>query len=463
MPRAAFSNGSAFLPKKGFRPGIFIDRMNLTETTEDVNRDRDEGIIQLMKDMLGRDNVVTAEEALRLLLDNIPRTSLGEETIALEDALARVCSRDIVSPEDLPPFPRSTVDGFAVKAEDTFGATETMPSYLNVSQEIFMGERPAFSLSKGTVARIPTGGILPAGADAAVMHEHVQPVDAAMIEVLVPVVPGENVIHAGEDVKRGEIVVRAGRRLRPQDIGVCAGLGLTGIAVCGRPMVSILSTGDEIVPAREIPEAGQVRDINSYVLSGMITNAGCVPVKKGIFRDDYEEIRSAIEASMKDSAAILVSGGTSVGTKDMVARIITDIGKPGLLFHGVSLKPGKPMMAGVVDGVPVFGLPGHPAAVGICFDIFVGPVLERLSGLGEPLRDRRRTVRARLSRNVSSPQGREEHVRVMLEERAEGLWAVPVPGKSGLITTLVKADGTFVIPLNRNGVEKGELIEVRLF
>jgi molybdopterin molybdotransferase len=417
-----------------------------------------------MKDMLGRENVVTAEEALKLLLDNLPRTAPPEITMGIEEALGMICCRDIVSPEDLPPFPRSTVDGFAVKAEDTFGAAETMPSYLNVSGEISMGERPAFSLPTGTAARIPTGGCLPAGADAAIMHEHVQPVDATMIEVLAPVVPGENVIQAGEDVKKGAIVLRAGRRLRPQDVGACAGLGITGIPVCKRPAVSILSTGDEIVAAREIPAAGQIRDINSHVLSGMIRNAGCVPIRKGIFRDEYTEIRSAIEAALKDSAAILVSGGTSVGAKDMLARIINDIGNPGLLFHGVSLKPGKPMMAGVIGGVPVFGLPGHPAAVGICFEIFVAPVLDLLSGLGEmPARDRWRTVMARLSRNISSPQGREEHVRVKLEEGAGGLRAVPVLGKSGLITTLVKADGTFVIPLNRNGVEKGELVEVRLF
>jgi molybdopterin molybdotransferase len=417
-----------------------------------------------MKDMLGREDVVTTGEALRLLLGNLPRTSPQEKMAAIEDALGMVISRDIVSPENLPPFSRSTVDGFAVKAEDTFGATETMPAYLTVAQEIFMGERPDFFLSRGTAAKIPTGGMLPAGADAAVMHEHVQPIDATMIEVLVPVVPGENVIHAGEDARKGEIVVRAGRRLRPQDIGACAGLGLTEVPVCEKPVVSIISTGDEVVAAGETPAAGQVRDINSYVLSGMIKNAGGVPVKKGIFRDDYEGIRSVIEGSMKDSAAILVSGGTSVGTKDMVGKIINDIGAPGLLFHGVSLKPGKPMMAGVIGGVPIFGLPGHPAAVGICFEIFVEPVLRILSGAGErPLECLRHTVTARLSRNISSPLGREEHVRVMFEEREGGIQAVPVLGKSGLITTLVKADGTFVIPLNRNGVEKGELVEVRLF
>ncbi len=407
--------------------------------------------------------MVTGADALRLLLESLPRTKPPEKMAATEEALGMICSRDIFSPEDLPSFSRSTVDGYAVKAEDTFGATETMPAYLSLSQEIFMGESPAFSLSKGAAARVPTGGMLPAGADAAVMYEHVQAVDDSLIEVLAPVVPGENVIHAGEDVKRGEIVVRAGRRLRPQDIGACSGLGMTEFPVFERPVVSIISTGDEIVPARETPAAGQVRDINSHLLSGMVRSAGCIPVRKGIFRDDYGVIRSVIEKSMEDSAAILLSGGTSVGTKDMVARIINDIGRPGVLFHGVSLKPGKPMIGGVMGGVPVFGLPGHPAAVGICFEIFVEPVLEALSGLGERSSWQRRcTVRARLSRNISSPQGREEHVRVMLEERQDGLWAVPVLGKSGLITTLVKADGTFVVPLNRNGVEKGEIVEVRL-
>ena len=191
---------------------------------------------------------------------------------------------------------------------------------------------------------------------------------------------------------------------------------------------------------------------------------GGIPVKKGIFRDEYKSLRDAIEAALSDSEAIVISGGTSVGTKDMVARIINDIGPPGVLFHGVSLKPGKPMIGGAINNIPVFGLPGHPAAVSICFELFIRPVLQILSGL----KDRwskysSRTVRARITKNVASSPGREEHVRVMLEEREGELWAVPVLGKSGLITTLVRADGTIVIPLHKNGIEAGQIVDVRLF
>jgi molybdopterin molybdotransferase len=196
----------------------------------------------------------------------------------------------------------------------------------------------------------------------------------------------------------------------------------------------------------------------------MVTEAEGIPRRKGILKDDYETIRAAVEAAMKDSDAIAVSGGTSVGTKDMIARIIGDIGGPGILFHGLSLKPGKPMIGGIIRGIPIFGLPGHPAAVSVCFEIFIKPVLNLLSGLEDRVADRLKgVVQARLSRNVSSSQGREEHIRVMLEERKDGLWAVPILGKSGLLRTLVKADGTFMIPASRNGIEKGDLVAVRLF
>jgi molybdopterin molybdotransferase len=416
-----------------------------------------------MKDMLGRGEVMSAGAALALLLRSLPAKKTTPEVIPLEDSLGRVCAEDIVSREDLPPFARSTVDGYAVKAGDTFGATETMPAYLGLGEEIEMGRKPRGELSKGIASKIPTGGMLPAGGDAVVMFEHVQTLDTATIEVLKPVVPGENVIQAGEDVKEGEVVVGKGRRMRPQDVGACAGIGVTRIPVFKMPRVSIVSTGDEIVPAPASPSAGQVRDINSYVLAGMIAEAGCLADRKGIIRDDYAAIRTAVERSMADSDAIIVSGGTSVGTKDMIARIIDDIGSPGVIFHGVSLKPGKPMIGGVMEGIPVFGLPGHPAAVSLCFEIFIRPVLDLLSGLGERTLRQRNTVKAVLSRNVSSPQGREEHVRVVIEESDGELSAVPLLAKSGLITTLVKADGTIVIPLNSNGLEEGTVVEVRLF
>ncbi len=417
-----------------------------------------------MKDMLGRGNAIDSGTALRLLIEKLPSKLPHEKIVKIGDSFGMICSQDIISAEDLPAFARSTVDGYAVNAEDSFGATETMPAYLNLAEEVFMGTRPDFVLSKGEVCKIPTGGMLPPGTDAVVMFEYVQMADEKMIEVLRPVVPGENVIQPGEDVKKGETVIPKGRKMRPQDIGACAGIGVTEVRVYEKLSVSIISTGDEIVPAGSLPDVGQVRDINSYVLAGMISASGHIAFRKGIFKDDYESIRAVIERSLKDSDAIVVSGGTSVGTKDMIARIINDIGKPGVIFHGVSLKPGKPMIGGVVEGIPIMGVPGHPAAVSVCFEIFIQPVLALLSGLKERFpQSAARTVKARLSKNVSSSQGREEHIRVMLEEKNDGLWAMPVLGKSGLISTLVKADGTFVIPVNRNGVEKGEMVEVRLF
>jgi molybdopterin molybdotransferase len=417
-----------------------------------------------MKDMLGRDIVIASERALSLLMENLRDRRTKVRRVGIQDALGMVCAEYIVSTEDLPAFARSTVDGYAVRAADTFGATETMPAYLNLSGEVSMGERADFSLSDHTAAKIPTGGMLPGGADAVVMFEHVQAVDSGLIEVLKPVAPGENVIQPGEDLRKGETLIVKGHRVRPQDIGACAGIGVVEIAVHERPFVSIISTGDEIVPASGKPSVGQIRDTNSYVIAGMVTEAGGIPKRKGIFRDDYKTIRAAVEDAMKDSDAIAVSGGTSVGIKDMIARIIGDIGNPGILFHGVALKPGKPMISGVCHGVPVFGLPGHPAAVSVCFDIFIRPVLNLLSGLEAGFSERMKgTAQAKLSRNVASSQGREEHIRVMIEEREDGLWAVPILGKSGLIKTLVRADGVFVIPVNRNGVEQGELVEVRLF
>ncbi|OGW25644.1 MAG: molybdopterin molybdenumtransferase MoeA [Nitrospirae bacterium GWC2_42_7] len=414
--------------------------------------------------MLGREDVKTAETALKLLIDNLPLKTLKEKNLKIEDSLNAISSKDIFSSEDLPAFKRSTVDGYAVKAEDTFGATETMPVYLNLEKEIFMGQMADFSLSEDGAAKIPTGGMLPDVADASVMFEHVQIIDDKMIEVFKPVAPAENVIQKGEDVKKGEIIIRRGRRIRPQDIGACAGVGVTEITVYEKPKVSVISTGDEIVSPEKSLSIGEVRDINSYMLTGMIEESGGIPLIKGIFKDDYEIIRDVMETSLKDSDLIIISGGTSVGTKDIIAKIIDDFGSPGVLFHGLSLKPGKPMIGGMINGVPVFGLPGHPAAVSICFEIFILPILNILSGLNEKFPQySRRIVKAKLSKNISSTQGREEHIRVILEEKEDGLWAEPVLGKSGLITTLVKADGTIVVPLNVYGIEKGTIVDVRLF
>ena len=417
-----------------------------------------------MKDMLGREEVITVERAIDLIFSNLSPDLPPEENLKIYESFGRILSGDLFSPEDLPNFSRSTVDGFAVSAADTFGSTEGMPSYLNIRYEIVMGKEPSFELQKGDVAKIATGGMLPKGADAAVMFEHTQQVDAGMIEVLKPVAPGENVIQAGEDVKKGACVLQKGHRLRPQDIGVLAGLGIEDVSVYEQPKVSIISTGNEIVPPDKPVRPGQVRDINSYNLAGLVSDSGAIPIIEGIFNDDYEIIRDVVEKSIIDSNIVLISGGSSVGAKDVTAKVIDDLGKPGVLFHGVSLKPGKPTIGGIINNIPIFGLPGHPAAVSVCFEIFIRPLIKTLSGVTKERFDiDKRTIKARIARNISSSPGREEHIGVFLKESQGEIWAVPILGKSGLITPLIKADGTAVIPLRKIGVEEGEIVEVRLF
>jgi molybdopterin molybdotransferase len=326
-----------------------------------------------------------------------------------------------------------------------------------------MGEEPAFQLKKGTAAKIATGGMLPPGADAVAMLEHVQYLDTGLIEAFKPLAPGENVIAASEDVKKGECFLKKGSILRPQDIAALAGVGITSVKVYEKPRVSIIATGDEIVPVESGLKPGQVRDINSYSLAGLLMEHGAIPVKRGICKDAYEEIRDVVQRSLRDSDMVLITGGSSVGTKDMTAEIINSLGSPGVLFHGVALKPGKPTIGAVVDGVPVFGLPGHPAAVVVCFEIFILPVLKMLTGRqGKDNRDQR-TIKARITKNISSSQGREDHIRVALEESDGEVSAEPVLGKSGLIRTLVKADGTIVIPAQICGIEEGATVDVRLY
>lgn len=426
-----------------------------------------------IRDMLGRSGVVSREDALTSVYEHFVLPDLEGETVSISHALGRVAAEDVRSPVDLPDFNRSTVDGYAVSSGDTFGASEAHAAYLPIVADIPMGSLPERDLAKGETMAIATGGALPGGADAVVMFEHTQPVDENHIEVVKPAAPLENVIQIGDDVREGEVLISSGHVLRPQDMAMLAGVGITMVTVFEQPRVAIISTGNEIIPADRRPAKGQVRDVNSYNLEGLITQAGGVPVKKGIIPDEYARLRTIVEESTRDCRLLLLTGGSSVGTADFTAKVIDDLGPPGVLVHGVSVKPGKPLIAGLVKAaqggapIPVFGLPGHPAAVTVCFDLFVRPLLKRLRGESPKpvLRGRASysVVKAKLARSVSSTPGREDHVRVVLEEREEELWARPVFGASGLISTLVKADGTVVIPVSEIGIEAGEEVEVRLF
>lgn len=414
-----------------------------------------------MQDMLGRRRAVTPDEARRIISEHLTASPPPEEEARLEKSHKRVLSRDVVSPEDLPGFDRSTMDGYAVNARDTFGATEAMPLYLSVAHEVKMGEEPAFRLGRGEAARISTGGMIPRGADSVLMLEHAQPLGEDSIEAQRAVAPGENVIRRGEDAARGELLLMAGHRLRAQDVAVLSGLGIASLYVYKRPRVSIISTGDEVV-AHDAPlRPGFIRDMNSLNLSCLVESDGCVPILRGIYKDDYAVLRDAVGASLRESDVVLVSGGSSVGLRDVTARTIEDSGPPGVVFHGVSVKPGKPLIAGFSGGKPLFGLPGHPAAAAVCYEVFIRPVVGRLSGLKGGYATGR-TVEATLTRSVSSSPGREEYVRVSLKESEGRLFATPVLGKSGLITTLVRADGTIKIPMGRAGAAEGENVEVFL-
>jgi molybdopterin molybdotransferase len=356
------------------------------------------------------------------------------------------------------------MDGYAVKSADTFGCSESVPAYLRLTGEVVMGEPAVATVRSGDAVAIPTGGMLPEGADAVVMLEHVQLSDTEIIEILRPVAPGENVIRSGEDVSKGETVLRIGHRLRPQDIGALAGLGIVTVEVFQKPSVAILSTGDEVVPPRSETSIGQVRDINSYTLAGLIMNAGGIPVKFGIIPDNFDILREAVEKALEACNMVLLSGGSSAGVRDMTSRILESIEPGSILFHGVAIKPGKPLIGGFVKNRPVFGLPGHPAAVTVSFINFVEPVLLKISGSQAEEKEKYfHRVRARLTKNVSSAPGREDHVRVAVSVRGEELQAIPVLGKSGLMKTLVNADGILVIPAASQGISEGEVVEIRLF
>lgn len=409
--------------------------------------------------MIDKDYILPSD-ALKLMLDSLQSIVLSTELLKIEECMDRVLAVDIVSPENLPSFNKSTVDGYALHFEDSFGAKETYPAYLTlIREEVQMGIAPNFKLNRGEASIIPTGGMLPTGANAVLMLEHANRVSEDIIEVLRAVAPNENVIQAGEDIKKGDILLKANTRLRPQDIGALAGVGVVNIEVIKKFRASIISTGDEIVTAESPITYGQVRDINSFMLSGLINKFGGIPLMKGICKDDYIIIKKMIQDSLYDSDIILISGGTSAGVKDMTADIINRLGEPGVIFHGVALKPGKPLIGGILRNKPIFGLPGHPAAIIICFYAFIKPIIENIF----MVQQQNSEVQAIITKSIASSAGREDHIRVQLKEQDGKLLAIPILGKSGLISTLVNADGIVVIAPEQLGLNIGDVVTVKLF
>lgn len=394
--------------------------------------------------------VVTLEEAIGVIRGIAPPPA--EEEISLGEALHRVLARDVNAAEDIPGFARTTVDGYAVRAADTIGAGEGIPAILEMAGELSMGATPNRSLHPGEGMYIPTGAMLPDGADAAVMIEYTEWIGD---EILVkrPVAPGENVILAGEDFAKGALVLPGGRYLSPRDAGILAATGYDRIAVYRKPVVGIISTGNELVPAQAIPGPGQVRDANGPMCAAFVEEAGCKVRLYGIICDDRVALGGVLDRAIRECDAILLSGGSSKDVRDLAASVIAEKGE--VLVHGIGIAPGKPTIIGHAGGRPVIGLPGHPASAYVILHTLGRPLLSAMSGSSRP----EMRVSAVLAENIPSQKGRGEFVRV----RIEGGRAVPCFGKSGLLNTFVESDGLVQVPADREGFEAGETVEVILW
>jgi molybdenum cofactor synthesis domain-containing protein len=403
---------------------------------------------------------MTFDEAKKVINEQLKPQALGEEEIPLLEAHDRVLRENVVSTLDIPPFNRSTVDGYAVKAEDTFGAEENQPVTLKVRGVVNVGEPPKVSLAKGDAAEIVTGAPVPDGADAVVMVENTDR-EGAALRVYRAVTKNENVMKKGTDIKKGETVLKAGQVLGASDIGVLAALGLTKAKVSKIPVVAVLSTGGEVTePGKELP-AGKIYDINAYSLSTAVRESGGKPVYLGVVPDDEAALRKALERALASADMVLTSGGVSVGPHDLTPQIVNSLGKPGVLVSGIAVKPGKPTTIALVGRKPVFSLPGHPTSALLIFHLLARPVIQIMSGR---VATEAKTVRAVAATRMFSAKGRRTFVMVKLKrDRSNRLLAEPVEtGASGAITTLAKADGFVEVPENQQFIDADEEVDVAL-
>ena len=416
------------------------------------------------------------DQARLELLSHLSAPTVDSESIEVVHALGRFTAADVFAPHPLPDFPRTTVDGFAVRAKDTFGASDSLPAYLTLVAEVPMGGSPSFDIGAGQCALIHTGGMLPTGADAVVMIEYTQTTGrdgrpsapTQEIEIFKSVAEGENVIRIGEDVAQGQLVIPKGTELRPAEIGGLMALGLTSVSVAKKPRVGLISTGDEVIDPAQTTRPGQIRDVNSYTLGALVEKCGGVAVRYGIFSDQFEALKEAATKALSECDVVLITAGSSASTRDMTADVIRTLGEPGVLVHGINTRPGKPTILAVCNGKAVIGLPGNPVSALVNGYLFVVPVLERLLGaLPKP----RAAVQAALTVNLSSQAGREDWwpVRLHRSEQSDHTtnlgneWrAEPIFGKSNLIFTLAAADGLLRIHPDATGLSAGEVVEVML-
>ncbi|MDP2797264.1 MAG: molybdopterin molybdotransferase MoeA [Methanoregula sp.] len=397
-------------------------------------------------------NIVPVADAVATVLRISP--GLMTETVPVESVAGRILAADVTADTDIPGFDRSVVDGYAVRAADTAGAGEAIPALLHCAGRISMGRQDAkFAVRPCTCAYIPTGGVLPAGADAVVMVEYTEEA-ADTVLVKKAVSHSENVLLRDEDFKQGETVFSSGRRISPQDAGVLAACGCAAVTVAKKPVVGVISTGNELVPVTAVPGPGQVRDANASMLAAYLTEYGCIPRVYGIIADEREAFEAILARAVPECDVVLLSGGSSKDDRDMTAAVIATMGT--VLVHGIAIAPGKPTIIGCIAEKPVFGLPGHPASAFVVLIAIVRPLLDRMLGIPRPIQ---RTAEATLAINIPSQRGREEYVRVRVENGV----ATPLFGKSGLLNTLIRSDGLICIPAGSEGLEQGSVVEVILW
>ena len=412
------------------------------------------------------------DEARDLMLSHLSYPLLDSESMDVVSSLNRVLAQDVLAAHPLPDFQRSTVDGYAVRASDTHGASDSLPAYLTLIGEVPMGNKPSFEIGQGQCALIHTGGMLPKGTDAVVMVEYTQKTSEISddfgslntdIEISRAVADGENVIRVGEDVVQGKLVLPKGTLIRPAEIGGLMALGITSVRVARKVKVGLISTGDEIIDPSQAPHPGQVRDINSYTLASLVEKSGGEAVRYGIISDQFQALKEAAAKALSQCGVVIITAGSSASTRDMTADVIRALGEPGVLVHGINTRPGKPTILGVCSGKAVIGLPGNPVSALVNGYLFVVPLIEKLLGaLPRP----RATVQAKLTVNLPSQAGREDWwpVKLIVNHKSEIVKyeADPIFGKSNLIFTLASADGLLRIRPEATGLSAGEAVDVLL-
>jgi molybdopterin molybdotransferase len=402
--------------------------------------------------------VVSVDEGKRLLIENFKDYELQIEEVHILESLDRILAEEINSNIDVPEFNRSTVDGYAIKVSDSHGATDSIPSILNISGEVRMGEEAKLPIKSGHTLYVPTGGMIPEGADGVIMIENTEKMDDNTLLIYKPISQGENIIYKGDDIRIGETILTKGRKISPEVMGVLASLGISTVKVYKKPRFYIISTGDEIIDIDEELRLGKVRDINAYTLHGLVENIGGETVGKAIIKDDYDLLRNEVEKALDISDIVLISGGSSVGTRDYTHKVIDSFNGRGVFVHGVSIRPGKPTIMGEGKGKLIFGLPGHPVSSIVIFKTFLETFIKEKLGV-DSLKPR---INAIMDFNFPSSPGKVTYQMVKVNEKEGKFYAIPTFGKSGMISLLSNSQGYIVIDAHEEGIYKGEEREVYL-